>query len=218
MQRDEFPKSTKITVAIRAGFRCSRPACGAVTCGPHSDPEKWLSLGEVAHITAASPGGPRYDPSLTPEQRRDISNAIWLCSTCATLIDADESRHSVRELCAWKAAAEANARLALEANRQPARAPSLTPEALQILIAASVHGQIYRLTAAQLTYPVIRAGSSDFFSTEDALIGAMYAEAFESLLAAGLVRHAGGQLYTLTVQGLGLGRAIAEALRPEATK
>ncbi len=207
-----------MTLALRAGFRCSRPACGAITCGPHSDPEKWLSLGEAAHITAASPGGPRYDPSLTPEQRRDISNAIWLCSTCATLVDADESRHTVAELRAWKAGAEVNARMALEVSRQPSRALGLTPEALQILIAASVHGEIHRLTAAQLTYPIIRAGSSDFFSADDALLGAMYAEAFESLLDARLVRHADGQLYTLTVQGLQLGRAAAESLRPEETK
>jgi hypothetical protein len=218
MGRDEFSKATKMTVALRAGFRCSRPACGAITCGPHSDPERWLSLGEAAHITAAAPGGPRYDPSLTLEQRRDISNAIWLCSTCATLVDADASRHTVVELRTWKDTAEMNARVALEAHRQPSRSPSLTPEALQILIAASVHGQVYRLTAAQLVYPIIRAGSSDFFSADDALLGATYAEAFEFLLDADLVRHADGQLYTLTVQGLRLGRAAAESLRPRATR
>jgi len=215
MPRDEFPKPVKVTVAIRAGLRCSRPGCGDITCGPHSDPERWLSLGEAAHITAASPGGPRYDDSLTSDQRRDIANAIWLCSKCATLVDSDESRHSVAELCAWKLAAETNARVALELNRKPLGAPALSPEALQILIAASAAGQVYRLDGiAQLTYPLIRAGSCDFFSNDDALLGATYAEAFESLLDLDLARHVGGQLYALTVRGLKLGRALAESLRP----
>lgn len=115
--------------------------------------------------------------------------------------------------------AETNARVALELNRQPLGASTLSPEALQILIAASAGGQIYRFDdIAQLTYPLIRAGFCDFFSNDDALLGATYAEAFESLLDLGLARHAGGQLYTLTVRGLKLGRAIAESLRPEVTK
>src|SRR5437867_3032243 len=131
MPRDEFRKSVKMTVALRVGFSCSNPACGLPTCGPHSDPEKWLNLGEAAHITAASPGGPRYDAALSPKQRKDISNAIWLCSTCARMVDADESRHTVADLRTWKAAAETNARLALERRRHSLYASNVSPEALQ---------------------------------------------------------------------------------------
>jgi hypothetical protein len=216
MPRDEFPRTVKLTVAIRVGFRCSNPSCDLPTSGPHSDPERWLSLGEAAHISAASSGGPRYDASLDSAQRKDISNAIWLCSNCATLVDADGSRHSKEELLSWKAAAETNARIALEACRQPLHAQHVSPEALQILIAASAHGEIHRLTAAQLTYPVIRAGSCEFFSSDDPLLAAMYAEALDSLVTLGLAsRHPLGVLYTLTVQGFKLGSAIAASIRPE---
>ena len=51
---------------------------------------KSVNVGEAAHITAAAPGGKRYDPSLTPEDRRAASNGMWLCELCAKLIDTDE--------------------------------------------------------------------------------------------------------------------------------
>jgi hypothetical protein len=44
------------------------------------------------------------------------------------------------------------------------------------------------------------------------LLGAIYAEAFESLLRLRLAQHADGQLFTLTVRGFRLGRAIAGSL------
>ena len=47
-------------------------------------------IGKAAHIHAASPGGRRYLESMSPEERMDISNAIWLCATHADLIDRDE--------------------------------------------------------------------------------------------------------------------------------
>jgi hypothetical protein len=67
----------------------------------------------AAHITAASPDGPRFDPSLTPEQRSDIGNAIWLCQTCAKLIDSDIGRYTIQVLRSWKERAEADALAAL---------------------------------------------------------------------------------------------------------
>src|SRR5207244_11951864 len=51
-----------------------------------------------AHITAASSGGPRYDSSLSAEQRRSGDNGIWLCQNCGKLVDNDEARYSVAAL------------------------------------------------------------------------------------------------------------------------
>jgi hypothetical protein len=217
MARDEFPVSVKMVSALRVAFRCSNPGCGVATCGPHSDPGRALKLGDAAHITAASPGGPRYDGSLTADQRKDISNAIWLCVGCARLIDADEEQYAVGTLRAWKAAAEAQARLALEERRPLSGPAGLSPEAMQILVAASQTGQVFLLSVSQLAYPIIAAGECHFFSNDDPLLGATYAEAFESLVSLGLARHAGGQLYVLTVQGFKLGRAIAESLQQATT-
>jgi hypothetical protein len=39
---------------------------------------------------------------MTPEQRRIITNGIWLCRRCARLIDRDERRFSVDVLYRWK--------------------------------------------------------------------------------------------------------------------
>ena len=211
MARDEFPKNVRLALMIRAGLRCSRPGCRAITAGSHSDPEKWLTLGDAGHITAAAEGGPRYDADLTPEQRKDISNGIWLCLPCARLVDHDDSQFAAEELRGWRSSAEVLAWATLEGAHESPGTIRLVPEALQILVAASGDGKIYLFdNIAQITYPIVRAGGADFYSSEDALLGATYGEAFESLLAADLARHARGQLYLLTVAGLRIGQDIAK--------
>ena len=107
--RDNFAAATKRLLAQRAGNRCSIPTCRAPTSGPTQDREGAVNLGEAAHITAAAPGGARYDPTLTPEQRRHADNGIWGCVKCAKLIDADESRFTVQDLRRFKADAEREA-------------------------------------------------------------------------------------------------------------
>jgi hypothetical protein len=104
--RDEFSEEVKRTVAQRVGYRCSNPNCRAETSGPQVDPAKALNVGVAAHITAASPGGARYNPLLSPEERSHPSNAIWLCQTCAKLIDNDAARFPAGLLVQWKADAE----------------------------------------------------------------------------------------------------------------
>jgi hypothetical protein len=52
-----------------------------------TDTKSSLSIGEVAHIRAAAPDGPRFDPNMTSDQRKDAANAIYLCANCATMID-----------------------------------------------------------------------------------------------------------------------------------
>lgn len=107
--RDDFPEAVKRVLARRVNERCSNPACNMPTSGPHSDATKAVSIGEAAHITAAAPGGPRYDPTLSFEERKSASNGIWLCSGCAGLIDKDEIRFTVHILNHWKKIAEERA-------------------------------------------------------------------------------------------------------------
>ena len=88
--RDDFTPATKRALADRVAWRCSCPGCGQLTVGPsHENEEKTTIVGEAAHITAASKGGPRYDPHLTSEDRKSISNGIWMCRHHARLIDSD---------------------------------------------------------------------------------------------------------------------------------
>ncbi len=68
--RDDFSPVTARILAARIVFRCSNPNCLLLTIGPDETEEKTVSIGVAAHICAASPGGPRYDPKMTPDENR----------------------------------------------------------------------------------------------------------------------------------------------------
>lgn len=119
--RDDFNPATIRTLQERAGNRCSNLDCEKVTSGPHTDPQKVVRIGKASHICAAAPGGKRYDRNMTAEERSHISNGIWLCSNCATLIDTDEHQFPVNRLQNWKFAAEQKVKVDLKA--MPADCP-----------------------------------------------------------------------------------------------
>lgn len=118
--RDDFNEPSKKILSSRVGGRCSRPECRAPTSGPHEDPAAAINVGVAAHITGASPGGPRYDPTLSAAQRVNIENGIWLCQNCAKLVDSDTERFSVSALREWKRSAE-------EISRQETGLPAIGP-------------------------------------------------------------------------------------------
>lgn len=105
--RDDFNAKVKRIVADRVNGRCSR--CNAQTSGPQADATKSLNVGVAAHITAASGGGPRFDPDLTSSERSHPDNAIWLCQTCGKLIDDDPVQFPAVALLQMKADAEKQA-------------------------------------------------------------------------------------------------------------
>ncbi|MCE5322806.1 HNH endonuclease [bacterium] len=118
MARDDFPSDTKDLLAHRVGMRCSNPNCRKPTSGPQDDPGKSINVGVAAHITAASTKGPRYDVRLSKEERCASDNGIWLCQTCAKLIDNDELRYTVGLLQEWKRLSEKAAHMAIECNSE----------------------------------------------------------------------------------------------------
>lgn len=106
MARDDFSQSTKDILARRVAFRCSNPSCRVLTCGPHTESNCAVNVGVAAHITAAASGGPRYEISILREQRMNVGNGIWLCQTCAKLIDSDSAKYPSDLLKEWKILAE----------------------------------------------------------------------------------------------------------------
>lgn len=104
MKRDEFPEQIKLALAKRASFVCSNPDCRALTIAPaDSDATSVLYIGKAAHICAAAGGGPRFDQNMTATERSAIENAIFLCSSCADMIDRNNGRDfSVADLRRWK--------------------------------------------------------------------------------------------------------------------
>ncbi len=105
-KRDNFTKPTIDILGKRVGYLCSNPNCRKHTVGPNENPEKATLIGIAAHITAASPDGPRYNDEFSEIERIHIENGIWLCANCATLIDKDEDRFPVALLKTWKQIAE----------------------------------------------------------------------------------------------------------------
>src|ERR1035437_7609746 len=77
------------------------PAFGAA-----KDHDRFVNVGVASHITAAAPGGPRYDPNLTSDERRHQSNGIWLCQTHGKLVDSDSEHFTVEKIREWKRVAE----------------------------------------------------------------------------------------------------------------
>ena len=105
--RDDFSQSVKDNLAKRAGYCCSNPDCQRPTIGAKMEQGGAINIGIAAHITAASEGGPRYDASISAEERSSIDNGIWLCANCSTLIDRNEGKYTVEVLKEWKKVAEA---------------------------------------------------------------------------------------------------------------
>src|SRR5262249_14755014 len=118
--RDDFSADAKDALAKRVSMRCSNPGCHRPTSGPRADPWKAVNIGVAAHITAASPGRPRFAEFLTIFERHSIENVIWLCQNCAKLVDNDPSRYTATILRDWKRLAEASAQVQLESSAEPA--------------------------------------------------------------------------------------------------
>lgn len=112
--RDDFSMATKELLANRVGRRCSNPSCRKLTCGANIAPDKITNIGVASHICAAAKGGPRYDESMTSEERKGFENGIWLCQSCSKLIDADTIRYTKEILYSWKRVAEELAILEVE--------------------------------------------------------------------------------------------------------
>ena len=125
--RDNFTKRTIDILAKRVGFLCSNPSCRKHTVGPHNKVDKSTSTGIAAHITAASIGGPRYDDKLSQEERVHIDNAIWLCSSCSSLIDKDEKSYTIELLKEWKTNAEGKIREAIQGKLVEEKTSPQTP-------------------------------------------------------------------------------------------
>jgi hypothetical protein len=106
--RDNFTSVVKKELAFRVGFRCSM--CNCMTVAPKDGTRGYVIIGEAAHITSASQGGPRFDSSISTSARTDATNGIWLCSNCHIKVDSDPDSYPPERLLEIKKQAEARAK------------------------------------------------------------------------------------------------------------
>lgn len=103
---------TKITLAKlnRVSLnKCYNPDCQELLISKDGS----TILGNIVHICAASLNGPRFDSSMSTEERRDYNNLILLCTDCHKIIDnpLNENKYPISLLKKWKKMREAEANL-----------------------------------------------------------------------------------------------------------
>ena len=120
-KRENFNDKTRKILYQRAGGICSNPSCGKMTLDPSLKiNKKSTNVGIAAHICAASKNGPRYNDCKTKEERISIENAIWLCASCANLIDKNNGCDYPTEILkVWEKKHEKNIILWLEKGYAP---------------------------------------------------------------------------------------------------
>lgn len=96
----QYKRSTIRRLDTLSGNECSSPDCDK----PLIARDDKSIISKICHIEAASSDGPRYNPNMTDDERRDFSNLILLCDECHTIIDnkENENDYPVSLLQDWK--------------------------------------------------------------------------------------------------------------------
>jgi hypothetical protein len=94
-------------------------------------------VGEICHITASSPNGPRFAPALTEEERDAFANLLLLCPTHHKLVDDDVVCYTPDLLRDFKQAAARNGMIELTPS-DAAKAQRLFATHIEIHVAKGV--------------------------------------------------------------------------------
>jgi len=83
-----------------SGNQCAHPECNTRIIAEDGD----TVIGDICHIAAASPNGPRYDKTMNDDQRRSYDNLILLCNKHHREIDNENNlkEYTTEELKKWK--------------------------------------------------------------------------------------------------------------------
>lgn len=85
--------------AASAGY-CQNPGCSNelfVDAAGRS-----IHIAEMAHVFAASDGGPRASPDLSEQERGSFENLIMLCANCHTMVDKAPTAFPDSMMLGWK--------------------------------------------------------------------------------------------------------------------
>ncbi|SCE77460.1 hypothetical protein GA0074695_1006 [Micromonospora viridifaciens] len=100
-RRVSLTDATKRRLWSESGGFCANPGCAVALFDDDAD----VDFAEMAHIIAASSGGPRdVDVSqLSGAQRAHHSNVVVLCANCHTKVDKAPETYPTQLLQQWKA-------------------------------------------------------------------------------------------------------------------
>jgi hypothetical protein len=106
-------KSQKI-LWTRAGGQCSFPGCrqDLIMDGTETDDDSLV--GDICHIVAEEPNGPRGDSDLTRDERNHHDNLILLCRVHHKMVDDQQDEYTAEVLHKIKDEHEARVRKALK--------------------------------------------------------------------------------------------------------
>lgn len=90
-----------------SGNQCAFRGCDAPIIGKDGE-ELGVNFGEISHICAQSPGGPRFDETQTDTDRHDYANLILLCSRHHILIDSELNSFPTKAIMEMKQEHEIN--------------------------------------------------------------------------------------------------------------
>lgn len=103
-----------------SGNQCAFPECERSVF----DLDLGIVVGEMGHIRAKNPEGPRYDPDMDKDEKDSYSNLIVLCPTHHTIVDKLPDKFPPEDLKQWKQEHE---------QRSP-DAPELPPDLIEKLL------------------------------------------------------------------------------------
>lgn len=101
MARKPITTKTLRHLFALSGNRCAHPECDHILVN-----DDGLFVAQIAHVSAAEPGGPRYNDSLDDEFRRSAENLIILCYRHHRELDMNPSA-TAEEITAMKREHEA---------------------------------------------------------------------------------------------------------------
>lgn len=103
------PSTIKKLFAL-SGNQCAYPECSTPIVE-----DSGTITGIVCHICARSPGGPRYDPTQTEEERHGFINLVLMCARHSKLIDSEPEKYTAKLLREMKAIHERGGSIELSA-------------------------------------------------------------------------------------------------------
>lgn len=97
-RRLAVPQSEQRKLFQRSGNTCAYPGCNIRLTSAATEDNPLVAVGEIAHIVAYEPDGPRGDPALAPRDRNRYENLLLMCNTHHELIDAQPATYTVEWL------------------------------------------------------------------------------------------------------------------------